>query len=188
MSQVCCFYLDSFGDRKDALNSIYESSRQWMWHMMFKVLIVSWRTFENWTVVVNIMPSIGSTIHHFLFLWSSNQFDQCQVECEYKLHYGKNGHPWACAGCDVMQWHVPWQHDVWGQVQARERPSCCCWYLCWLLLCWINSTPRSPGSRLETPLTVFLGNVNKLCDRWNHFFAILADFGHVWDPSDFLHI
>ena len=57
-----------------------------------------------------------------------------------------------------------------------------------LLLCWINSTPRSPGSRLETPLTVFLGNVNKLCDRWNHFLAILADFGHVWDPSDFLHI
>ena len=95
---------------------------------------------------------------------------------------GENGHPWA----DVMQWHVPWQHDVWGQVQARERPSC--WYLCWLLLCWINSTPRSPASRLETPLTVFLGNVNKLCDRWNHFFAILADFGHVWDPSDFLHI
>ena len=78
----------------------------------------------------------------------------------YKLHCGENVHPWAGAGCDVMQWHVPWQHDVWGQVQARERPSC--WYLCWLLLCWINSTPRSPGSRLETPLTIFLGNVNKL--------------------------
>ena len=138
-----------------------------MWQiMMFKMRIVSWRTFENWMVVVNIVPSIGSTIHHFLFLWSSNQFYQCQVECEYKLHYGENVHPWAGAGCDVMQWHVPWQHDVWGRVQARERPSCCCcWYLCWLLLCWINSTPRSPGSRLETPLTVFLGNVNKLCDR-----------------------
>ena len=34
MSQVCCFYLNSFGERKDALNSIYNSSRQWMWLIM----------------------------------------------------------------------------------------------------------------------------------------------------------
>ena len=120
-------------------------------HLMYWKLLKS----DIWIVIVAIYCAIHTHPPRTLpenFLLSARLSVSNSVS-------GENAHPWA----DVMQWHVPRQHDVWGQVQARERPSC--WYLCWLLLCWINSTPRSPGSRLETPLTVFLGNVNKLCDR-----------------------